>query len=98
MFTTGFADRLDKHIMRAQHVRKVTKSGQEAETLIIRQAHLSYENLFIVAGEPPVAVGTKRKRNDEKPAEVKKMKTTPPTDKRRIVINPVPTKVVIPRE
>ena len=92
----GFADILDKHIMRAQHLRKVRKSGQEAETLIIRQPHLVYDNLFVVVGEPPVALGTKRKRNDEKSAEVKKMKTTPPTDKRMIVINPVPTKVIIP--
>ena len=41
----------------------------------------------MVAGEP-VAIGTTRKRTDEKQAEVKKMKMAPPADERMVVVGP----------
>ena len=96
MYTTGFAYILDKQIMRAPHLRKVKKSGQDAETLIIQQPHLLYDNIFVVTGEPPRELGTKSKRTDEKPAKVKKMKTAPPTNDRMVVIDLVTTNVIMP--
>ena len=80
MFSTGFGECLDKHVSREQHLRKVRKSGQDPETIIIRQPNLSYDIFINAINVTPVTTPTDVKRKAEDvPINTKKRKTDPKT-------------------